>query len=275
MKTLPTLLLIGGSDSGGGAGIQGDLKTAFALGCFATTALTAVTAQNGRGVKRVAPLSQELLRSQLEAIQEGFPLHGIKVGALCSPESVELLATFLKGFPSLPVVLDPVLRATSGACLCPTPVKELLMEQLFPLATVITPNEEEAGTWTGVARRGEEAVKEMGAILMEMGANSVLVTGGEREGREARDHLFQGMGRWSFSSPKVPTENSHGTGCALSTAITAFLVQGSSLLEAVQKAKAFVTSQLHRFTQFDLGEGKGALLPVAPLCLKGETECGY
>lgn len=239
----PVVMTVAGSDSCGGAGIQADLKTFTALGVYGCSVLTAVTAQNTKGVQRVSILDPRLVLDQLAAIVEDLPPKAVKIGMLGSFEVVEVLAQALAGLPgSPPIVLDPVMLSKSGARLLGEGAAEALQAKLFPLSTLVTPNFEEAIELTeakGISK-DEAGLKELGERLMRLGARAALVKGGHLQGQEAIDVLFLKGKVVRFAYPRVQTRHGHGTGCTLSSAIAAYLALGESLEQAVAKAKTFV-----------------------------------
>lgn len=231
MAPYPTALTVAGSDSGGGAGIQADLKTFLAHGVFGMSAITAVTAQSSRGVTRVDPVPVEGLVAQLEAVFGDFPIGVVKVGMLASPAHAEALATFLERLPGRPpVVLDPVLVASTGQRLTEARAEVVLRDRLMPLAAIATPNRDEAAVLAGT--RDPLVIRAWAASR----PCAVLVTGGDVEGPEIEDLLLApGLAR-SWLHPRLGTRPFHGTGCTLASAIAARLALGHPLEEAVDLA---------------------------------------
>ncbi len=262
--TLPAVLSIAGSDSSGGAGIQADIKTIEALGLFAETAITALTAQNTQGVRGVFPVDPEFVRSQIDAVFEDIPPQAVKIGMVDSPAVIDAIADRLRFWQAPSVVVDPVMVATSGSTLIQTEAVATLQSQLFPLATVITPNLSEAEVLCGHSLDSEEAIveaaEEIAQHLDGVNVPAILIKGGHGVGDPdtANDYLRldSGEGTW-FRGPRVPTANSHGTGCTLSSAIASYLALGSSIEEAVAQAKDYVTGALA--AGLNLGHGSGPL----------------
>ena len=251
----PVLLTIAGFDPSAGAGIAADLKTFAAHNCYGVAAVTAVTIQSTRGVKGVQPVSAEVLRAQLEELLKDVPVAAVKIGMLGTRANVQVVAELLekKKFPF--VVLDPVLKATSGLeLLDATGVKEL-SKRLLGLATVITPNIAEAAVLSGLEIKGEEGMKAAAQKLRELGARAVVITGGDLE--KPVDVFYDGTTCTPFGGKRVKSENTHGTGCAFSSAIAANLALGRQLDDAVMLAKAYVRKAIER--GYPIGKGKGPL----------------
>jgi hydroxymethylpyrimidine/phosphomethylpyrimidine kinase len=227
--SVPRCLTIAGSDSGGGAGIQADLKAFAAAGCFGTTAIVALTAQNTLGVSAVQELPPAFVVAQLEAIFGDIGVHAAKTGMLFSREVIEAVAGFLEEHP-VPLVVDPVLVASSGSRLLRDDAVETLVGRLFPLATVVTPNLPEAEALAG--RTGSRA--ELANRLHELGAPAVIVTGGH--GEDAVDHLFDGREHVEIQVERHDVAATHGAGCTHSATLVALLAQGLSLEEAARGA---------------------------------------
>ena len=255
-------LTIAGSDSGGGAGIQADLKTFHQFGVFGTSVIVAVTAQNTRGVSGVHAVPADTVRQQLAAVAEDLPPAALKTGMLATAELVSLVATGIRehGFPNY--VLDPVMVATSGDRLLDGDAERSMAELLVPLATVVTPNLDEARI---LVQRPIETVDEMeaaGKDLVREGARAALIKGGHMLGEEIVDVLVSGEGVHRFRHPKIATTSTHGTGCTLSAAITAGLALGRGLERSVGDALAFVHQAMA--TAPGLGGGHGPLNHFAP-----------
>ncbi|RIH84015.1 Hydroxymethylpyrimidine/phosphomethylpyrimidine kinase [Meiothermus luteus] len=250
-------LTIAGSDSGGGAGVQADLKTFFRFGVYGASALTLVTAQNTLGVERVYLLSPELVYAQIQSVAEDLPVHAAKTGALGSGEIVAAVAEAVARFGLRPLVVDPVMVAKGGDSLLAEEAVAALKERLFPLADLITPNRLEAEALLGRPIRTLEEAKEAAQALLALGPKAVLLKGGHLEGEEAVDLLATREGVQAYAAPRVATRNTHGTGCTLSAAIAALLALGKPLAEAVAEAKAYLTRALK--TAPPLGHGHGPL----------------
>ncbi|MEH0021626.1 MAG: bifunctional hydroxymethylpyrimidine kinase/phosphomethylpyrimidine kinase [Desulfobacter sp.] len=252
-------LTIAGSDSGGGAGIQADLKTFSALGCFGMSAITALTAQNTRVVTGIFPAPPEFIGSQIDAVMEDIGTDAVKIGMLHSPEVIDIVADSLQHWQCPNVVVDPVMISKSGDKLLLDDAVAALKERLLPLATVITPNLPEASVLLG--REVETAEDMAGAAkdLADLGAANVLVKGGHLTGRQSHDLLYEKTGDIFTELPgtRVDTPNSHGTGCTLSSAIAAGLAKGLALVPAVEQAKAYITGALSAGAAYTTGKGHG------------------
>ncbi|MEN2981634.1 MAG: bifunctional hydroxymethylpyrimidine kinase/phosphomethylpyrimidine kinase, partial [Thermus sp.] len=243
--------------SGGGAGVQADLKTFFRFGVYGASALTLVTAQNTLGVEALHILPPELVYAQIRSVAQDLPLHAAKTGALGDAGVVQAVAEAVRRFGIAPLVVDPVMVAKGGD---PRPAPEAvsaLKEGLFPLADLVTPNRLEAEALLGSPIRTLEEAKAAAMALLELGPRAVLLKGGHLEGEEAVDLLATRERVQAFSAPRVRTRNTHGTGCTLSAAIAALLAQGKPLEEAVAQAKAYLTRALE--TAPPLGRGHGPL----------------
>lgn len=256
----PRVLSIAGSDSGGGAGIQGDLKTFAALGCYGMTALTALTAQNTLGVRSIHPVPVEFLADQIDMVAEDIGVDAVKIGMLHSAPVVRTVADALDRHRLAAVVLDPVMVATSGARLIEPEATEALVRQLFPRALLVTPNLDEAGLLVGRTLRTEADMEVAGRELLAQGARAVLVKGGHLAGDTVSDLLLvpDAEPLW-LRSPRIATPNTHGTGCTLSSAIAAFLALGSDLPGAVRQAHEYVRGALAAGAGARTGAGSGPL----------------
>ncbi|MBM3162336.1 MAG: bifunctional hydroxymethylpyrimidine kinase/phosphomethylpyrimidine kinase [Chlorobi bacterium] len=255
-----TVLTIAGSDGSGGAGIQADLKTFAALECYGASVITCVTAQNTRGVSESLELPVSNLRAQLEAILCDIEIDAVKIGMLGSTAVIGTVADMLRHL-NVPVVLDTVLRSSSGMELLDRDAVPLMIEKLFPLASLITPNIPESALLTGADRCSttKEEMEETAIRLRKLGASAVLVKGGHMEGNVCSDCLLHRGGfRW-FSTEKVESKNTHGTGCTLSSAIAALLAGGSDLESAVERAKAYTCEAIRAGAAYRLGKGNGPL----------------
>ncbi|MCM3086961.1 bifunctional hydroxymethylpyrimidine kinase/phosphomethylpyrimidine kinase [Bhargavaea ginsengi] len=248
-------LTIAGSDSGGGAGIQADLKTFQELGVFGTSALTAVTAQNTLGVHGVWPLGPESVRAQMEVVFADFEVSAVKTGMLFSGEIIGEVAAGLAGAGHPMLVVDPVMIAKGGAHLLREEAVEAMREKVLPMSTVITPNIPEAEVLAGMNILNPEDMEEAGRRLIEMGTRSVVIKGGHLEKEERACDLFMdGRGeRIWLSAERIQTKDTHGTGCTFSAALTAFLAAGEPLEKAVVGAKRFI----HAAISDGLGLGAG------------------
>ncbi|MCA1012331.1 bifunctional hydroxymethylpyrimidine kinase/phosphomethylpyrimidine kinase [Halobacillus halophilus] len=254
MNHVPCALTIAGTDPSGGAGIQADLKTFQELKCYGMSVITSAVAQNTTGVKDVHHLPLDFLEKQLHSISEDMPVHAVKTGMVAQKDMMKIIAEWITKVDAY-YVMDPVMISQSGDSLSEEESREVLRKQLLPLTTLVTPNIPEAEEITGKRIETEEDMKEAAeAIVKDFGAGAALVKGGHREGA-AIDYLFDGNEIHTFESERIQTKNTHGTGCTYSAAITAYLAQGLSLVEAVKKAKYFVTEAI-RYS-FELGNGSG------------------
>ena len=228
------VLSIAGSDSGGGAGIQADLKTFCALGCYGMTAITAITAQNTQGVRAIHGIPPDMLRAQIDAVAEDIGVDAVKIGMLHDPDVVRVVVKAIARHQMLQVVLDPVMVATSGDRLMAAETMSVLVQELFPLVTIITPNLDEAALLLGRAVDGADALDEAASALLALGAPAVLLKGGHLPGDTVIDVLaLAGGGRLRLQSPRIATHNGHGTGCKLSSAIAPHLAPGLPLPQAL------------------------------------------
>ncbi|MDK1387815.1 bifunctional hydroxymethylpyrimidine kinase/phosphomethylpyrimidine kinase [Sinorhizobium sp. 8-89] len=250
-------LTIAGSDSGGGAGIQADLKTFSALGVYGASVITAVTAQNTRGVTAVADLSPEIVTAQIDAVFSDLDVAAVKIGMVSRRETIAAIADGLRRFGKRAVV-DPVIVATSGDRLLRPNAVAALAEELLPLALVATPNLPEAALLTGrsVAEDEKEMARQAEAIL-KSGARSVLVKGGHLQNGEATDLFFDGNVITRLPAARVETINDHGTGCTLSAAVAAELALGQPLTDAVRAAKAYLHAAISAADALAVGKGRG------------------
>jgi hydroxymethylpyrimidine/phosphomethylpyrimidine kinase len=254
------VLSIAGSDSGGGAGIQADLKTFAALGCFGMTAITAITAQNTCGVQAIHGVPPEVLRDQIDAVVEDIGVDAVKVGMLHSPDIVRTVAQAIDRHGLQHVVFDPVMVATSGAKLIDDPAIAVLVAEMFPRAMLITPNLDEAALLVGRPLTSPQDMALAAAELIGRGARAVLLKGGHLAGDTVTDLLLEpGYPPLWMRAPRIHTPNTHGTGCTLSSAIAAHLGLGATLPEAVQQARAFVRQALQTGATVKTGQGSGPL----------------
>jgi hydroxymethylpyrimidine/phosphomethylpyrimidine kinase len=254
------VLSIAGSDSGGGAGIQADLKTFAALGCFGMTAITALTAQNTRGVRAIHGVPPQMLRDQIDAVIEDIGVDAVKIGMLHAPDIVQTVAEAIDRHALPNVVLDPVMVATSGAVLIDNPAIAVLVRELFPRAVLVTPNLDEASLLVGRPLADEEAMQAAAQELLAKGARAVLLKGGHLPGDVVSDLLATQSGELHWMrGPRIPSPNTHGTGCTLSSAIAAHLALGKPLLEAVQLARDFVRAAMAAGARVRTGAGSGPL----------------
>ena len=256
----PRVLTIAGSDSGGGAGIQADLKTFGALGCYGTSAITALTAQNTVGVQAIHAVPPEFLKAQIQSVLDDIGADAIKIGMLHAPGIVEVVAWAIDHYLLAHVVLDPVMVATSGDRLIANETVDVLVHQLFPRASVITPNLDEAAL---LLKRPILSVADLPSAadeLLRMGAPAVLLKGGHLAGDEVVDVLVQpNLPAQRLESQRIASRNVHGTGCTLSSAIAAHLALGHALPEAVTRARAFILQAIAQGAQATTGHGHGPL----------------
>lgn len=276
-KRYARVLSIAGSDSGGGAGIQADLKTCAALGCYGMTAITAITVQNTLGVTGIHGIPLDTVRGQIDAVVQDIGVDAVKIGMLATPDVVSVVADAIRRHRIRNVVLDPVMVATSGDRLIVPETAQALVQELFPLATVITPNLDEAALLLGRSIDGIAALDAAVADLLAMGAPAVLLKGGHlsgdlvmdvlgRQGQQASDYL-------RLQSQRIVTHNGHGTGCTLSSAIASFLAQGLALEAAVIEARRYILGAIEAGAEVYTGRGHGPLnhgyAPRAQLIVEG------
>jgi hydroxymethylpyrimidine/phosphomethylpyrimidine kinase len=256
----PRVLTIAGSDSGGGAGIQADLKTFAALGCYGMTAITALTAQNTLGVQAIQALPAAFLKTQLQSVLDDIGVDAVKIGMLHSPEVVEVVAWAIDHYQLKQVVLDPVMVATSGDALIADETIAVLVRELFPRVQLITPNLDEAALLLGRPVSEVPALPQAAADLQAMGASAVLLKGGHLPGDEVVDVLLLADQRsHSLRSLRINSMNVHGTGCTLSSAIASYWALGHDLQEAVVQARAYILAAIQAGAQATTGHGHGPL----------------
>ncbi|MFQ5637124.1 MAG: bifunctional hydroxymethylpyrimidine kinase/phosphomethylpyrimidine kinase [bacterium] len=250
------LLTIAGSDSGGGAGIQADLKTFQAFGCYGMTVLTAITAQNTLGVQGVHDLPPEFVTLQLHSVVSDIGVDAVKIGMLSNTGVIRRLSGSLRARPLPNVVVDPVMRAKGGASLLQDDAQEALIVEIVPLAKIITPNIPEAEVLSGRAIKNTEDMAEAARRIHALGAGNVLVKGGHLGG-DAVDVLYDGQTITEFSCERIRTKNTHGTGCTFSAAIAANLAMGYDVKRAIEISKKYVTEAIR--TSLKFGKGIGPL----------------
>lgn len=247
-------LTIAGSDSGGGAGIQADLKTFSALNVYGMSALTAITAQNTCGVTAVQAIDPDVVEAQIRAVTSDIGVDAAKTGMLFSAPIIDRVADTIRALAIPNVVVDPVMVATSGDRLLQPDAEESLQTTLLPLATIVTPNLDETAVLVGYAVKGIEAMQAAAEAIVGTGVQAVLVKGGHATDK-ATDVFYDGTTMELLTAEVVETRNTHGTGCTLSSAIAAYLARGLPLLDAVRQAKAYLTSALKQ--SFSMGRGSG------------------
>lgn len=256
----PRVLSIAGSDSGGGAGIQADLKTFSALGCYGMTAITAITAQNTVGVSAIHGVPVEVLKAQIRAVLDDIGADAIKIGMLHSPEVVRAVAWAIDTYRIEHVVLDPVMVATSGDRLMAQETVQVLVGELFPRASVVTPNLDEATLLLGREIAGIADLDAAATDLLALGARAVVLKGGHLPGSDVVDVLATQEGtRQRLQSPRIASRNVHGTGCTLSSAIAAHLALGLALPQAVAEARRFILQAIASGAEVRTGRGHGPL----------------
>src|SRR5881296_2691647 len=261
VTTVPVALTIAGSDCSGGAGIQADLKTFAALGVYGLTAVTCVVAEIPGKVSRLEPVTAGVVREQIEVLVRNFPIGAMKTGLLCSTAIVSAVAeaigkTYRMRGRRIPLVIDPVMIATSGDRLLESPAIDAYKDQLFPLATLITPNLDEAGLLLETKIKTRTAMEKATKALANQYCVSILLKGGHLQGDEAIDLLFHKGKLRAFSAPFARGVATHGTGCTYSAAITAGLASGLSLEHAIQRSKKFVTQSIARHFKWSSKTGK-------------------
>lgn len=261
MFKTPITLTIAGSDSGGGAGIQADIKAISATGGYACSVVTALTAQNTLGVRAVMPVSPEFITEQCDAVFSDLDIQAVKIGMLGDANTIKAVAAALRNYQPAYVVLDPVMVATSGDMLLAEDAVETLIKELLPLADVITPNLHEALAL--LARTGEnlpETDAQMRATckdLLALGCRSVLLKGGHQSGPTAIDYWQHDAGIETYGCERIVTNNTHGTGCTLSASIASYLAQGSVMNKAISQAKTYISAAIRHADELEIGAGHG------------------
>jgi hydroxymethylpyrimidine/phosphomethylpyrimidine kinase len=249
---------IAGSDSSGGAGIQADLKTFSALGVYGASVVTALTAQNTEGVKAIHAAPADFVAAEIDAVFSDLAVDAVKIGMLGGPDIISAVAVGLERWRQTRVVLDPVMVAASGDQLIPDEAVAAIRQLLFPRAMLVTPNLPEAARLTGEPVAADPAAMEAQARrLLALGPQAVLIKGGHAGGDESNDFLLTAAGERWLKAPRLPTNNTHGTGCTLSSAIAAGLAQGRDLEAAVAAAKAYLTGALAAADRLHIGKGRG------------------
>jgi hydroxymethylpyrimidine/phosphomethylpyrimidine kinase len=255
---IPNVLTIAGSDSGGGAGIQADLKTFSALGTYGLSVIAALTAQNTRAVTAIHDVPPAFVTAQLDAVFDDIEIAAVKIGMLSSPAIIEVVSEGLRRHGARQIVVDPVMVAKSGDRLLREEAVSALKERLLPLATVITPNLPEAAVLLEAAVVPDEAgMIEAAAGLRALGSRAVLLKGGHGEADDSFDVLDDGGALLTLAAPRIATRNTHGTGCTLSSAIAALLARGRTLRDAVSDAKTYITAAIRAADHLNVGHGHG------------------
>ena len=260
---IKTALTIAGSDCSGGAGIQADIKTMTMNGVYAMSAITALTAQNTTGVRAIQESTPEFLKQQIDAIFEDIYPDAVKIGMVASSELIHVIADSLKNYKATNIVVDPVMVATSGSALMKNDAVKTLIDELLPLATLVTPNIPEAEVLSGLSIENKEDMEKVAKKIGDTYNCSVLLKGGHSI-NDANDLLYYGGTMQWFEGKRIDNPNTHGTGCTLSSAIASNLAKGFTLNEAVKKAKDYISEAL--VAQLDLGKGSGPLLHNFGLC---------
>jgi hydroxymethylpyrimidine/phosphomethylpyrimidine kinase len=258
---IPRVLTIAGSDSGGGAGIQADLRTFAVFRVYGTSAITALTAQNTRGVSDIFTLPPEFVRAQIDAVATDIGIDAAKTGMLATRPIVNAVAAAVRAHAIAPLVVDPVMLAQSGAQLLADDARDALLAELVPLATVVTPNAPEAAALLGMRVASLADMRVAARRLIDLGAGAALVKGGHVDGSEAIDVLDDGRNCHTLRAPRLATRHTHGTGCMTAAALAAGLARGLSLLEAAHETKQFVSAAIA--AGLPLGGGAGPANPLA------------
>ncbi|MGX2961200.1 bifunctional hydroxymethylpyrimidine kinase/phosphomethylpyrimidine kinase [Peribacillus sp. JNUCC 23] len=251
---MKTALTIAGSDSGGGAGIQADLKTFSAHHVFGMSVITAVTAQNTVEVRSIQTMSQEIIRDQISAVFDDIEVHAVKIGMLGSAETIETVAEMLDTYKPQHIVLDPVMIAKSGDQLLEEDAVEALKKRLLPMATLVTPNIPEAETLAGITIQSKQDLYEACQIIEQLGAKAILLKGGHSAG-DPNDLFYDGTNYSWLNGERIHTKNTHGTGCTLSSAIAANLANGLEIEAAIRQSKEYITQAIR--DSFAIGNGHG------------------
>lgn len=258
--TIPIALTIAGSDSSGGAGIQADLKSFAALGVYGASAITALTAQNTRGVTGIHQVPAGFVTAQIDAVFDDLDVRAVKIGMVADLAVIDAIAAALQKWSPNHVVLDPVMVATSGDRLLAAEAVDALRTKLIPLASLITPNMPEAAALLDEPVAADEAaIESQGRRLLAMGCPAVLIKGGHGQGAESIDYLVRAGGAIALAAPRIATRNTHGTGCSLSSAIAAGLAKGEDMETAVRNAKTWVSAAIAAADRLGVGHGHGPI----------------
>ena len=258
--TTPVALTIAGSDSSGGAGIQADLKTFAAFGVYGASVVTALTAQNTRGVTGIHLVPADFVTAQIDAVFSDLAVNAVKIGMVAQVATIDAIVAGLTQWSPKHVVLDPVMVATSGDRLLATDAVEALRTKLIPRASLITPNLPEAAALLDEpVALSEAAIESQGKRLLALGCPAVLIKGGHGQGTESIDYLIGGDGIIALAAPRIATRNPHGTGCSLSSAIAAGLAKGEDMETAVRNAKVWLSSAIAPADRLEVGHGNGPI----------------
>lgn len=252
---IPRVLVVAGSDSSGGAGIQADIKTLNSIGVFGMTAITSLTAQNTQGVFEIFDLPPSFVKKQIEVVIEDIGVDAIKIGMLSNKEIVDVIVEEIKRYKIENVILDPVMKSQTGYDLIKEDAKKILIENLLPLSLIITPNKFEAEEISGLKIENKKDIKEAIFRIKEKGAKWILIKGGHLEGEYALDYLSDGKNIYEIKTKRINTDNTHGSGCTYASAIAGYIAKGFDILKAVRKAKRFVYMAIRNSLQ--IGKGKG------------------
>lgn len=256
----PSVLTIAGFDGSGGAGIQADIKTISSLGCYATSVLTALPVQNTQGVKNIYPIAVSAVVEQLEAILDDIFPDVIKIGMVHTPQLAYAITSTLSKYKNCPIVFDPVMVATSGHRLIEDETIESIIQNLLPLATIITPNMDEASILSGLEVKTPEDMQNACLHIKKLGCNSVLVKGGHLQSKTIQSFFLDSLDQFHTTETiKLNTKNTHGSGCTLSSAIASFIAQGNTLQEAVTLGQQYVYDAILNGADVDTGKGNGPL----------------
>ena len=256
----PMVFSIAGSDSGGGAGIQADLKTISALGCFGTTAITAITVQNTMGVSAIHPIPTSFISAQIKAVMDDFKPSSIKIGMIFNVEVANTIAETLSHYPRIPIIFDPVMIASSGDKLIENNTVNTLKTALLPISSLVTPNLNEASLLAEMEINNLRDMKQAAIRINKFGCNAVLIKGGHLKGPDLYDfYLDQNGIAHIFSATRIATNNTHGTGCTLSSAIASFIALGNDLETSIFKSKEYIQSAIEHGKEVKTGNGVGPL----------------
>lgn len=259
-KTYPVVLSIAGSDSSGGAGIQADLKTFSALGVYGATAITAITAQNTQGVHSQLAIDPQMVYDQIVAVMDDLRPSCVKIGMLSNSEVVMAVAEALSRYPTH-IILDPVIVSTTGHRLLSLDAQEVIKQRLLPYSMLVTPNIPEMAALTNQPVNTLHDKEHAAITLLNYGAKAILLKGGHEDGGTKSDILFtaseSGIQHTIFTADTIPTRNTHGTGCTLSSAIAAYVAQGYDIVEAISEAKSFITKAIRHGADVEIGHGHG------------------